>query len=272
MNIRRFNREGLVRYSEFLNSLRADSRTHVPREMLEDASLTENLGVDILIEPREFPRRFEAARYLYDLLHDRGLREPERDTGMWAWITLFFFDEVCPLERNGTRLAREHARLFPFVERYDRYYRHLLLGPYVLYAAHAEDPERALCVLANPVHKPGEVVAQFAARKFTATSAAVLRVCTTLYVENGSYKSGSQTGGSKQDPSGSPRRLSDWWSQIDRTYDLGTAKEGAMLGILPREFHRFMPRTSVVRELGDNSTRSRNGEGQRRARIRGRRR
>jgi hypothetical protein len=247
MNIRRFNSAGLEHFGRFLNDLRQTPSLGVPREWLEDDTLTDRLGTDIAVEDRHFPRRFEAAAYLYERIHGR-VHEPERDAGLWAWLTLFYFDQVCPLERDG-RKTKQQARLFPFVGEWNRYYRHLLLGPYVLYAAHADEPERALCVLANPVNKPGEVVEQFAARKLTATSAAVLRVGTMLYTANGAYKRGVQSGGSSSDIAGAPRRLSRWWLQIDRTYDLSSTDGDSMLAILPREYLRFREAEPPLEDL-----------------------
>ncbi len=229
---------GLERFAEWVRNLREHPATPAPAEMLEDPSLTESLGVQIEVEARQFPRRFEAGAYLHGLLHGKGLHEPERDAGLWAWLSLFFVDQVCPKDKNGRRKAGELARHVPALQRYDRYYRHLLLGPYSLYAAHSEEPDRALGVLANPVDKPGDVVEQFASRKYLATSTAVMGACTALYVQNGAYRKGAQ-GGGKSLMGGTSRRLADFVMQIDRTFDIGSMARLGLLDLLPKEFQRF---------------------------------
>lgn len=239
MIVRRLTESGIGQFAAWLRGLAQVPGVPPPRGLLEDEAHTESLGVTIDVQPQTFPRRFEAAEYLYGLLHGRGLREPERDAGLWAWLSLFFIDQVCPPDGSGRRKAGEMARYIPAVHRYDRYYRHLLLGPFLLYAAHSACPATALGVLANPVHKPGDVVEQFASRKYLATSAAVMGACTRLYVKDGAYKRGAQGGGSSPQ-GGTSRRLADFVMQIDRTFDIGSLFADSLLAMLPKEFQRFL--------------------------------
>jgi len=236
--VRRLTESGIAEFAAWLRGLGSAPGAEPPRRLLEDEAHSERLGVTIEVEPRTFPRRYEAGEYLYHLIHGRGLHEPERDAGLWAWLSLFFIDQVCPADGQGRRKAGEMVRYIPAVQRYDRYYRHLLLGPYLLYAAHFGNPMVALGALANPVHKPGEVVAQFASRKYLATSEAVMGVCTYLYVKDGMYKRGAQ-GGGKTRMGGTPRRLADFIMQIDRTFDIGSLEVDSLLRMLPKEFQRF---------------------------------
>jgi len=111
----------------------------------------------------------------------------------------------------------------------------LVLGPYLIYNAHNDDPRRAMCVLCQPVHAPGDVVEQMAARPQLVTSRAVVGVATHLYYAgDGSLRRGAGGKGP-----GSARRLGDVLMQFDRTFDLHSMDGTQLLEMLPPEFHKF---------------------------------
>src|SRR5438874_2304094 len=130
MKLRRFNQDGLGEFAGYRASLAVDSTLPPPKEMLEESALTELLRSDVDITQRLFANRLEAGTFLNDLLERTGILAPERDAGLWAWLTLFYFDEVCPPDGNGRRYPKDEARLVPIVDNFQRFYRHLLLGPY----------------------------------------------------------------------------------------------------------------------------------------------
>lgn len=241
MRVRRFNDAGLLRFEQWLALAQSQHAPIPPTDMLEDAEMTCVLEQKIEVEQQQFPRRFEAAKYLYEILRGHDLNEPERDKGLWAWLTVYFWDVVCPVDGKGKRHVMRLERYYPQVEIYTRYYKHLLLGPYVLYAAHADDPERAMCVLANPVDKPGDVVESIASRKYIATSAAMVAVATVLFTERGAYKRGAQDADKSKQRGGTSRRLAkDFGEQIDRTYDLHLMDRDSLVSILPKEFKKWL--------------------------------
>ena len=45
----------------------------------------------------------EAAEYLHNCFTVVGLSDVERDRGLWAWLSLFYIDAVCPQGRSGER-------------------------------------------------------------------------------------------------------------------------------------------------------------------------
>jgi hypothetical protein len=91
--------------------------------------------------------------FLNELIDRARIPQPERDKGLWGWLTLFFFDEVCPKDGNGRRQVQDEARLIAQVDNFQRFYRHLLLGPFLIVRAHADNPQRALAFLCNPLWK-----------------------------------------------------------------------------------------------------------------------
>ena len=235
MRIRRLNDAGLDHMQAFLDSLTTEDPNPCPESILTDPATSESLPVTFRIERREFPRRFDLAKYLHDSISGSALREPERDGGLWAWIALYWFEQLCPRGRNGNHKPGERARWIPEVGKSWRSYRHLVLGPYLIYLVHFADPQRAMCLLYTPPHSPGELVGQIAAVAGFVQCPAVVGAATRLYLNaDGKLRRGAGGRGP-----GSAARLRDVLGQFDRTFDLHALDETRLLSILPGEFDRF---------------------------------
>jgi hypothetical protein len=236
--MKRLNQLGIDRLNEFLDSLIGDASVPVPSWILEDPETSQKLPTRIEISKGTLDTRLDAARYLNDLLAGSGIPEIEKDIGLWAWLSLFFFDQLCPTDRSGQRKPGERARWIPATSNFRKYYRHLLAGPYRIFRAHRDDPERALALLCGPLHKPGEIAEQLAARQELVTNKAVVELVTTLYIDRATRK--PRRGAASKGP-GSARRLSDVLGQFDVSWDLYTMETFDLLAMMPEEFDRFRP-------------------------------
>jgi hypothetical protein len=201
---------------------------------LEPTAFSREVGVTFEAPLSEdVSTRWDLGRWL---VRSFGDREGQVDAGAWSWLALHLFDLLCPA-KDGTRKLREDARYLLEAGDYRKAHRHLLAGPFLLLQAHRGDAESVRGLLATSPDAPGEVYEQLAARKYTVTSRAVVQVATRLYFDpaNGKLKKGA--GG---DSGGSPRRLSDVLQQFDLTYDLQAVPADLLLGMLPKEFGRFL--------------------------------
>lgn len=243
MKLRRFNDDGLTAFALYRSRLSLENTLSPPFEFLEDESLTELVNGDLDVEKRRFANRLEAGKYLNELIEKAAVNRPENDKGLWAWLTLFFFDEVCPSDAGGKRVPFGEERLVPLVDNFQRFYRHLLLGPFCIVRAHRDLPERAMALLCNPLWKPGEIVAQLASRKELVTNHAVAEATTRLYYDAAkqSFKRGA--GSSSR---GAPRRLADLLNQLDLTYYLYGMSADELIALLPKEFDRFRSGTGLA--------------------------
>jgi hypothetical protein len=241
--VRRLKQAGIDRFEAFLDSLKTPTPLPRPLEALEYDDTSERLEVTIEIELKIFGSRLEAARYLDSKLSDSGLKDIERDRTLWAWLSLFYFDELCPADASGRRKPNETARYIPQPQNYQRYYRHLLAGPYQVFRAHRDCPERALALLGGPVDSPGELVEQFASRLKIVTNKAVIQSATDLYWDQASNKPKRGAAGKG---AGSARRLANVLQQFDVTWDLYAMKGNNLLELLPREFQKFRPTPEVA--------------------------
>lgn len=244
--LRRLNEAGIARFLEFLHGVKAAPSLAPPIEILSHPTTSADLGdIEIEIERRVFGSRFAAAKYLFELFEGSGLTQVEQDRGLWTWLSLFYFEELCPPGKKGQRKPGEDARWIPEGSKAFRYYRHLLAGPFRIYRAHKEAPESAAIVLCGALDQPGEIVAQLASRQEIVTNRSLLTAATSLYLnqETGRPKRGV----TNKDPTTKPARgqpgtvlrFVDIFKQFDVVWDLYTMNPDSILEMLPKEFDRY---------------------------------
>ena len=231
MRLRRFRPAGLARFEELIRAARTTGVTALPPELLVDDALAEPHPAHVDVERGGIGRtRLEAARYLHAKLE--AVEDVGHDRALWAWLAAFAFDAVCPTDRRGRYVPGAISRYVP--ERGDagKAYRHRLLGPYLAYRGHRDDPERALCLLGQPLARPGYLVDRLASRPRLVACPAAVGAATRLYVND-------HTGAIRRGAAASVDRLADVLMQLDRTYDLYGMTTDALLGLLPTEFSSF---------------------------------
>ena len=203
--------------------------------LLRRGSYGELVEPQIRLHRRPFATRFELAESLVERL-ESGQAEDHADAGLWAWLALYFFDQLCPAQGKGGRRVGARVRWIPAVGNFRRYYRHLVAGPVGVFRAHRGNPEAARVLLCTPPHQPGEVVEQLTSRQELVRNPAVVGAATLLYFD-------SETGGVKRGAAGrgpgSARRLADVLNQLDVTWDLHAMTAEGVLAMLPSEFDRF---------------------------------
>jgi hypothetical protein len=236
--LRRFNSKGLDEAADAIIAVKQGEDVDL-EALLVDPSFTEVVAKDVKVSPVSFSNRFEAAEYFDNLLGplETNIPEMKRDRGLWTWLSLVWVDVLAPVGTNGLRKPGDIARWIPQTETWSRYYRHLLLGPYLIYRAHKDNPARAMAVLASPVARPGDVVENIVSRQDLVTSPNLMSAVTDLYYDKskGVLRRGSATKGP-----GSARRLAQVLSQFDLTWDIYGMPPSVILALLPAEFERFM--------------------------------
>lgn len=240
MKVRRLKPAGIEQFERFLDSLTQETPLPVPSAALTAAESSESLGVELEVEDREFATRLELGRYLFDTLNESGLTEIDADRGLWAWLSLFYFERLCPADKAGRRTPGNRARWILDPHNFQRYYRHLLAGPYRIFRAYSDQPILAMCLLCGPPDKPGDLVEQLASRQELVTNRAIIGAASRMYYDPSSEKLKRGAGGKGR---GSPRRFADVLQQFDVTFDLYSLSTDDLIQLLPKEFDRFLPRS-----------------------------
>jgi len=240
MKLHRFNEEGIKEFADFLDALEVNPGIPIPNQLLTNPALALPVSASEEIQNITFKNRLDFAQHLDRILSTVTGCDVEADVGLWSWITLLYFDQVCPAESNGFRKIRERARYIPAVSNFRKYYRHLLAGPYRVYRAHRNAPETALILLCGPLHRPGDIVEQIVARQEIITNPNAVALATKIYydTETGSFRRGAASKGK-----GSARRLADVMNQFDVTWDLYWMTSENLLQKLPDEFENFRSKT-----------------------------
>jgi hypothetical protein len=238
MKVRRFNDNGIDIMGQFIDSLNSGEPTSYPEELLTDMDYTKQLDTEVEIEKRNFSNKFEVGEYFNSKFNNIGIENIKRDRGLWSWLALYYFNEICAVDSDGQPKPGERARWIPAVWDFQKYYRHLLAGPYRIYNAYQNNPQTAFAILCTSADKNGDVVEQLSARQELVTNPAIMEAATKLYVDKETDKHKYGSGGKGP---GSPRRLSAVLSQFDLIWDLYSLDADDILEMLPSEFDRFMP-------------------------------
>src|SRR5262245_17624970 len=124
--LRRLNEAGITRFEQYLAVLRGGGTANPPTDALTSAEHSEPLGVEIEVQDRDFTTRRDWAKSIHEKFEGKGLKNVERDVGLWAWLALFYVKRLLPSKKNGRRKVGEAALWIPTIKDYRKYYRHLL--------------------------------------------------------------------------------------------------------------------------------------------------
>ena len=178
------------------------------------------------------------ASYLYDLFRQADLPDVAvAEKGLWCWLSLYYFEQLCPRSSGGRLEPGEKASMDSRVPQLAKnLYRHLLADPTESSVSPSGRPNRAMALLCGPVSTRGDVVNNRPARQELITNKHLIEAATVLYYDAERWKE-QTTAGSKEP--GSPRRLADVIDQFNLTWDLYAMKADELLKLLPAEFDRF---------------------------------
>jgi hypothetical protein len=237
MKLYRFTEHGLSAFADYLSTLSKVPNAAVPGGLLTAPQNAELLSPGIDIDSRVFANRMEAASYLDGVLSQVSGADLQRDVRLWSWLTLFYFDQACPIKPNGDRIVgAQRAKWIPEVEESRRFYRHAVLGPYLAYRAHRDSPGRASVLLSDPMH----VTTSEAFRLFIETTFINMKGPVELATEfyfNPATRKLRRGAGTKR--AGGLRRYIGVLQQLDVTFDLHRLAAAQLKRLLPSEFNKW---------------------------------
>lgn len=234
MAVRILNEQGIRGFREYLADLRAGSRRDPPDEILTDPWCSAKVQGSVGVEQHVFDSRLDAAKYLIEALRPLGRSTVEQNIGLWSWLSLFYFDQVCPVIRNGKRIpGQDYRHILDTDSR--RYYRHLLVGPYTVFQLHGEGVPVLLC---NPLPRPSKFYEELSSRQGFVTNKGVMEAANLLYYDARQRKAKRGSAVTSRMP-GTLFRFIDVVQQLDLTYDLYSMTGQEVLDLLPSEFDEW---------------------------------
>jgi hypothetical protein len=235
--VRRLNGAGIEQFRAYLARVRGGIALDPPRDLLEEPNSSAELSTDIEVDMRQFSSRFVLGRYLCSLLDRLHRDEMDRNIGLWAWMSLLFFDQVCPVAKDGSRRPGQDYRHIPdFSYRYQ--HRHLLYGPYHVYRRHEGF---SILLLSGPVYSESAMYHEIVSRQDFIANRGVIEATLELYMDRKrrAPKHGSQHA---QAAPGSIRRFVRVLQQLDVNYDIYGMSGKDIVSLLPNEFDIWLDR------------------------------
>ena len=234
-------------FQQYLDDLITDSTLEPPFKILNDPSCCYNLNISKLTENptqrivkhREFSNKLEFAEYIMPLIGD--LVGIEKNKGFWNWLTLFYFDVVCPL-KEGRRKKLRNA-FYIHDGDYRNVLKHHLAGSFLLYNKHGE---LAKPLLLDEMSKLTYFREHLISRKNFINCKPLLEVANKLYFDSKEEKLKARVtnriknrNGKMVPNAGTHRRLLQFEKRLERNYDFYSMTCEQILEILPKEFEDF---------------------------------
>jgi hypothetical protein len=185
----------------------------------------------------QFPTRMELGRHLCSAFGDQtrmGARYS--DVGLWTWLSVAWFDQICPTSRGGHRAPNADAMYILNMD-FKRQYRHLIRSAFIAYSIHGDN---ARIVLSGPPDTHGEAAEMILSRQELLTNKGLFEAMCELYLRRDGRGSWSFARGARsKNVGGTTRRLGKVLKQYDLTYDMSAMTGQEILKLLPKEFSRF---------------------------------
>ena len=237
MKIRILTNKGIERFRDYLAELRLGSKTSPPYSLLENPEFSAPLKGDTEVEQRTFRTRLELAQYLDQALDGYDYDSLENDVQLWSWLSLYYFDQVCPLEDNGLRKpGRDYRHILE--SGYPYGHRHLLAGAYLVYSVFGLGEKLSRLLLRTPLHLESRFHHQLASRQTLITNEGILEAADKMYFNELEGKPKRGVLKEKSSP-GTLLRFIDVIQQLDLTYDLYSLSGQEILALLPPEFDKW---------------------------------
>lgn len=232
--IRKLTDEGVKAFGRYLGRLRAAAVDEPPLHLLTDTKASRAVqGAGGIIQ-RSFQSRLDAALYLDTALAGIDADEVESGVGLWTWLALFYFDQVCPPDKAGNRRPGSDYRHI-LVPDYRYGHRHLLAGAFLVHSVYGLGAELSALLLCTRPDSENQFCSELAGRQNFITNLGIISAAHQLYYNpfTGQPKRGSQA---RKGVPGTLRRFIHVIQQLDVNYDLYSMTGPEIIGLLPSEF------------------------------------
>lgn len=235
--LRKFNDAGIEEFLTYLAALRAGSTASPPFQLLTDSKTSESISEDCWIEQRRFENRMGVALYLDEVLAEIAVDNIENDIHLWSWLSLFYFDQVCPSDKTNRRKpGRDYRHIlepgYPFG------HRHLIGGAYLVFNVYGCREDISPPLLSTPLNVENRFYHQLVVRQSFITNRGIMEAAYRLYFDNTTKKLKRGAQAMKSVP-GTLFRFIDVIQQLDLNYDLYSMTGDEIISILPQEFEKW---------------------------------
>ena len=242
--LRCLNESGIEEFREYLYANNSVSKAPAPVHLLDDPRFsTPSTYSDIEVEHREFDTRLDFARYFDECARSSNMEGATDEPGLWEWLTVFYFDQVCPFHQDGNRTVLKVVRYIPDSNR-GWHYRHLLKGAYTFLRDHMDATDAVQLALAGPLYRHSGVYEHLVSRPRLRTSKGVQLAANALFYD-------PEKGKMKTRATSSVQEFGLLLRNLPHEYDLNAMSERTVLALLPPRFLDWIDEEVRVEILGD---------------------
>lgn len=237
LEIRKFTDIGVETFRTYLDNLRVGYNDAPPYDLLTNPKASHPVKGAGRIALRKFETRLDVAHYFDEALAEIEADNIENDVRLWSWLSLFYFDHVCPPDRMGKRKPGRDYRHIP--EPGYRYgHRHLIGGAYLVYTVYGLGEDISKLLLYTPPHIESQFNHELATRQSFITNKGIMEAAFLLYFDP-SIKKPRRGAQLKKSAPGTLYRFIDVIQQLDLNYDLYSMTGDEIISILPAEFDKW---------------------------------
>jgi len=237
LELRKFTDKGVETFRTYLDNLRIGSTAAPPYDLLVNPETSRPFKRGGRIAQRVFETRLDLARYLAEAMTGIEAVNIENDVELWSWISLFYFEQVCPPDPLGNRKpGRDYRHILE--PGYPNGHRHLIGGAYLVYTVYGLGDEISHLLLHTPLHIESKFNHEFVVRQSLITNKGIMEAAFRLYFDP-SLKKPKRGAQLKKGAPGTLYRFIDVIQQLDLNFDLYSMTGNEIISILPAEFDRW---------------------------------
>ena len=251
MLLRCLNDEGIAEFAADLDAVRQGNLSSPRQSLLDDARFTEPFHFgEVNVEPRDFTNREFFASYIDARFAVASITHTVDVPGMWEWLALFYWAEVCRRSPDGRWDVRYNARYIVDRRAQSLNYRHALREPYLNFRAFRDSGNNeAAVVLSQPLNELGDIVENICARDRIKTSPGAMRAATMLFYDESTGRSYPRTRGA-----GGLRDYCKFVQNLPEEFNLAEVNHHTILSMLPPAFQPLIVLSGVADEVDDLRT------------------
>lgn len=227
--IRALNERGIERFRSWLQE---KATGELPLELLSDLQTTDPVPGAGEIEQLAFDSRYDLAIHVLDALDGCDFGRIGANEGLWAWLSLFYFNLICPADITGTRKVRamEAYLLDPAFRKSSS---HLIREAVLSVRAHGNFA-KVLLISPKGGIKDTRIQSELSGRQDLISNPSVIELAWRFYYDE--RRESIRRGSASTVGGGNVLRFAKVLQQLSVNFDLPAMDATQIAGLLPAEF------------------------------------
>jgi hypothetical protein len=236
--IRSLNERGQARFRSWLD---AGATGDAPFDLLHDPHTSDPVPDTGEIDQTHFANRYELAVHIAEALSRCDFQRLGSAPGVWAWLSLFYFDLLCPPDLTRARRVRALDRylLNPDSRRAPS---HLIREAVLAVRSHS-NLAKVLLISPRGGIKDNVVLSELSDRQELIGNSAVVHLASLLYFDQ--RRGGLRRGVASRRLPGAVQRFALVLQQLSLNYDLPAMDARQIAILLPEEFNHWKQRAKL---------------------------